>query len=102
MNPKDFPWVGSGYIEDLLGMPKISAKALWVKALLEDIDTWADTVEPVNHSCGCGYPNAAPPCWHCTDCEECAECEYCTESHGGPEECPALTDPIGYSMKKKD
>lgn len=96
MNPKDY---GLPHWAKLSNLKPLTFEQL----ITQDIIDWMAKPEPQwawEHTCGCGYPNAAPPCWHCTDCTDCMECEYCDEDHAGPEECPALTDPIGYTMKK--
>lgn len=38
------------------------------------------------HQCGCGWPNAAPPCGHCEGCMSC-NCAFCEDAHPG-EWCP--------------
>lgn len=97
MNPKDiYADLGLG-----LSVKSTVMTDLFKKLVLDDLASWTGMAETVNHTCGCGYPNASPPCWHCTDCTDCAECEYCDEDHAGPEECPALTNPIAYFNKEK-
>lgn len=81
MNPKDYPWTEIGWVDTGF------AKGGYIDK---------------SHDCGCGYPNAAPPCWHCTSCPEC-NCDVCDDFHNTAvgEICPELQflNPILYLEK---
>lgn len=84
MNPKDYTWTDIGWTDTGF------AKGGHVEA---------------SHVCGCGNPNAAPPCWHCTSCPEC-NCEVCDDWHQtcAGEICPELQflNPILYQEKLEE